>query len=45
MKDETSIQLSDKLEEVMEEENNHLQYLGSRATCSQRKSILKLISS
>jgi hypothetical protein len=45
MKDEASTQLSDKLEEVMEEENNHLQYLGSRATCSQRNFILKLISS
>jgi hypothetical protein len=33
VKDEASIQLSDKLE-AMEEENNHLQYLGSRATCS-----------
>ena len=45
MKDEASIQVSDKLEEVMEEENYHLQHLGSRATCFQRKSILKLINS
>jgi hypothetical protein len=29
MKDETLTQLSDKLEEVMEEENNHLQYIGN----------------
>jgi len=32
MKDEALTQLSDKLEEIMEEENNHLQYLRSRAT-------------
>jgi len=45
MKDEALTQLSEKLEEVMEEENNHSQHIGSRATCSQRNSILKLISS
>jgi len=44
MKDEALTQLSDKLEEIMEEENNHLQYLRSRATF-QRNSIPKLISS
>jgi hypothetical protein len=32
MKDEALTQLSDKLEEIMEEENNHLRYLRSRAT-------------
>ena len=29
MKDEALTQLSDKLEQVMEEENNHLQYIGN----------------